>query len=479
MFKSLLYFSFIIKSIISTSIIFPFKTVQKNGDITQNDIEYNISHFANEHYSMPAYIKIKIGSPSQEIKFLLTNKDCGFKIGKTKKCNKYKEYLSYYNRNLSSNFTFTDNYIKKNSEFPEGHSCSDCMEFITDTTNLEQSYKYKNIGFYLGTDTKEEICGIIGLELNYYNTYCNDMNNIFESLKEKEIIIQQNWIIKYNDKYEGLFMISPDITQIIKNYDENKLFMTNTEKLNNGNSWTIMIDEIKSEGYNNTLNKKKVKAEIINDMDLIEGDWDYYYHITLTYFKYYIKKSMCKLEEIEVVPYYYFAIECDKNKFKIEDMQKFPTLTLTIISFNSEFKFDYKDLFTETKYKFFFNIIFNKYISERWIFGKPVLRKYPLFINYEAKTIGYYNENWEIQKEQNNIENNKGKYIYIILLILLVLILFIIIGVIFYFAGKNKNKYKKRRANELLDDDFDYIPTKINDNEEKNNFEKSNNIIND
>jgi hypothetical protein len=475
----LLFFSLLKISLNFSSIIFPFKTISIKGNISSNDVNYNISHFVNEHYSLPAYITIKIGSSLQEIKFLVTNDDCGFKIGKARKCIYNSNYLSYYNRNLSSNFKYTGNYTKKNSEFTNGHSCSDNMEFIIDFSNQNNKYNFKDVGFYLGTDTNEEICGIIGLELNHYKLYCDSMNNIFESFKYGDIISKQNWIIIYTSKYEGYFIISPNLNEIIKNYDENKLFEINTEKKFNGKSWTIMIDKVQSEGYNETINKKTVKAEINNDMDLIEGDWDYYYFITLTYFEDYIKKSICKLEEIKVSQYYYFAIECDKDKFNIDDMKQFPLLTLTLVCFNSEFNFDYQDLFTETKHKIFFNIIFNKFISERWVFGKPVLRKYPMLINYEAQTIGYYNENWEIDYDKNN-KNNSGEKYYFYLMILLVIILFFVIGVIFYFVGKNKNKVKKRRANELLDDNYDYIPTKVN-NEENNkndNFE-NNNIIND
>ena len=472
------FFSLMLTFICQKSIIFPFKTVSIVGNISSDDMDYNISHFVNEHYSLPAYISIKIGTPPQEIKFLVTNEDCGFKIGKARNCIKNSNYLSYYNRNLSSDFKFTENYTKKNSEFKNGHSCSDNMEFITDISDLNKKNIFKNIGFYLGTDTQEEICGINGLELNRYKLYCDSMNNIFESMKDGELIEKQNWIFKYTSKYEGLFILSPDLNKIIKNYNQNKLLTTNTINKFNGKSWAITIDKVFSEGHNETINKKTVKAEINNDFDLIEGDWDYYYYITLTYFKDYIKKSICKLEEIKVSPFYYFAIECDKNKFNIDDMKQFPILTLTMVCFNSEFKFDYKDLFTETKYKFFFNVIFNKYISE-WTFGKPVLRKYPMLINYEAQTIAYYNENMEIEEDEKNKENNKRKY-RLYLIILLVLIAFVIIGIIFYFVGKNRNKMKKRRANELLDDNFDYIPTKIN-NEDKinnNNFQ-NNNIIND
>ena len=157
----------IIRTIYTNSIIFQYKTVLRKELISQNDINYNISHFTKEHYSMPAYISIKIGSPPQEIKFLLTNEDCGFKIGKAKKCINDSQYLSHYNRNLSQDFKYTENYTEINSEFQKGHSCSDNMEFNFDISDLNKKNVYKDIGFYLGTDTTEEICGIIGLDINY------------------------------------------------------------------------------------------------------------------------------------------------------------------------------------------------------------------------------------------------------------------------------------------------------------------------
>ena len=105
-----------------------------------------------------------------------------------------------------------------------------------------------------------------------------------------------------------------------------------------------------------------------------------------------------------------------------------------------------------------------------------------MIINYEEQTIGYYNESWEIGKNEKNNDNIEkiGVQFYFYLIILGVLIMFIIIGVIFYFVGKNKNKMKKRRANELLDDNYDYIPNKINkdENDKINNIE-NNRIIND
>ena len=103
-----------------------------------------------------------------------------------------------------------------------------------------------------------------------------------------------------------------------------------------------------------------------------------------------------------------------------------------------------------------------------------------MLINYEAQTIGYYNENWEVDYDKKDKNSNGEKYYYFYWMISLVIILFFVIGVIFYFVGKNRNKMKKRRANELLDDNYDYIPTKINSEESnKNDSFENNNIIND
>ena len=160
-------------------------------------------------------------------------------------------------------------------------------------------------------------------------------------------------------------------------------------------------------------------------------------------------------------------------------MESLPKLYMYIGDYFSQKKifFDYKDLFTETKYKYFFNVIFNVYITERWIFGKIFLRKYPLILNYKLKTIAYYNEEFKIEPDTTYEEDTYGsrtffseKFLYFIIGIIFLLI--IVSGVTCYFIGKYFNKIKrKKRANELIDDDFDYSSSKDN---EKNLFDDKN-----
>ena len=445
-------------------IIFPFRTAIYNSDeaITQKDKEYNISNYILDNYYQPNYISIKIGNPPQEIKVLLTFNDCGFKVGKANKCIYRDDYLSHYNRNLSSDFRYT-NYYNKTREFLKGKSAQDSLYAFTDLS-MKKLKKFENIGFYLGTDTNDALCGIIGFKSDIYDFDCNEVNNIFNSFQLNQIIKTDNWILKYNSRNEGLLILDPDMEKIIKKFNNNKLLIINSEKEKMYNKWGVSIDKvlIQSDDQIIKVNKKKQIAEITNDFGLISGSSEYYYNITRTYFKDYILKRICTLDEYHPNVYYYFALECDKEKFGIEDMKKFPKLSLVIIPFEKEFVFDYKDLFTETEHKYFFDVVFNKYITESWILGKPFLRKYPLLFNYKSKTIGFYNEEIKIDLPTKDGNNYSEKLF--VLLIIIILLIIIFGGISFYYIIPNLKRIKKRKANELVDDDFDYTSSNENQN---------------
>ena len=463
-------FIFLIKKSLSM-IIFPFKTViyNKNKFLNRNKREYNTTSFIDDNYFQPAYTTIKIGNPPQEIKFLLSYNDCGFKIGKGNNCIYSEEYLSHYNRNSSSDFKYTNYFNKSNIEFKNGRSAEETIYTYTDL-DLKNLKKIENIGFYLGSDTNEELCGIIGFKSDNFKLYCSEINNIFNSFKIREVTNSDNWLLKYTSENEGLLIFDPELDKIINNYDNNKLFISNSEKTIKGHIWSVIIDKIFSENNNETINKKELRAEIDNDLGLIEGSGDYYYYITTTYFKDYIKKGICDLNEVHVNVYYYYAIECDKEKFGIEDMKKFPILSLVLVCFQKEFTLNYKDLFTETKYKYFFNIIFNIFITERWILGKPFLRKYPLLINFNLQTVGYYNEDFKTETEPTNNEDiNQGNNTllsekFLFFLISIVFLLIIASGITCFYIGKHTKKIRKKKANELVDDDFDYTTSNDNQN---------------
>ena len=96
----------------------------------------------------------------------------------------------------------------------------------------------------------------------------------------------------------------------------------------------------------------------------------------------------------------------------------------------------------------------DKYLSG-WIFGSIFLRKYQLIFNQDSKTIGYYKSmNYVLDNKKNNNNNSNNeimKYIFIGVLILISSFLLFLIGM--YIQKNYCNKNKKKKANELADEE--------------------------
>ena len=86
----------------------------------------------------------------------------------------------------------------------------------------------------------------------------------------------------------------------------------------------------------------------------------------------------------------------------------------------------------------------------------------------DSKMIDIYDLYNEEPTKNNENMNQDSKGIKTFLIILLIIVLIIIVGFLGYFLGKNLNKIRKRKANELNDDDYDYTS---GDNKEINSNE--------
>ena len=122
-------------------------------------------------------------------------------------------------------------------------------------------------------------------------------------------------------------------------------------------------------------------------------------------------------------------------------------------------EFNYSDLFVKAPGNndlYYFQIIFvdNSY---KWIFGRPLFKKYRTVFDQDAKIIGFYTEEGEYKDDiKNNDEKNNSSIVLILICILFILFCCIILlGILFY---KYKNKNRKKKANEL-EDNYDYSPS--------------------
>ena len=450
----------ILCNIAFSMIVFPFKPAyeKKNGNIEKESEEFNSTHFLNDYFNRELYISIKIGNPPQEVKVLLSSKVCGFKIGKTTHCINSKEYLSHYNRNKSDDFNYTKTYNGTFTEFgtERGYTAEDSIYAYTDL-NLKNEQKFNKIGFYLGSDTNDELCGIIGFKMDNYAYYCNKINDLIRDFKSINVTNNYKWILKYNSIDEGYYIIGAEMKDLINKYNNKKLFNTSSLISLGECPWTFSVRNIKcGKDENMEVISKNKKCEIENDFSLIMGTDAYYKYLNLTYFYEYFQKEFC-IKNIwrKSQIYDYLIIECDKKNFGKNDVIKFPNLIYVVDEDEKQFILDYNDLFTETKYKFFFNVIFNTKKNDTWTLGKIFLKKYLTLFDLDKRTIEIYNNYGENQSD-NNESLNTTSIGEISFYICIIIVLLIITFVVAYLIGKNLNKLRKRRANELLEDNYEY-----------------------
>ena len=483
----LIYIIFLIKSF-SCIIVFPFKTVLVNNtyNISSNSKEYNSTHFLKDYFTKYLYTTIKIGNPPQEVNTIITYDDCNFKIGKAKRCIYSPDYLSHYNRNLSEDFNYTDFYTLHISEFlgNKGQSAEDTIFAYTDL-NLQKLSKFSNIGFYLGSDTEDSLCGIIGFRMMNYATFCYQCNNIIKSFKSKDIINSYQWILNYTSEDEGLLILGGNISELISNFNFDNLYSPYSIMGGSSFPWMIKISKIECGDNNYSIGYNEVNLEINNDYSLIIGGSSYLLYIEDNFFNNYINQNICSKSLINQIDNYkYHIFECDKEKFGEKDIKNFPILSFRMKSFEKKFIFEGKDLFIATKYKYFFSIIFSYTWRESWVMGKIFLRKFPTMIDLDKKILYIYNDD-NNNKDDNNKSNGgesesktneKNNEVngnmnlsakFIVLMVLIIIVIVCVFSVLFYYIGKNLNKLKKRKANEL-NDEYDYSLAEDNNAINKN-----------
>jgi len=146
-----------------------------------------------------------------------------------------------------------------------------------------------------------------------------------------------------------------------------------------------------------------------------------------------------------------------------------------IIDFDKVFELSYKDLFREKNGQLYFLVYFkrNNYYNY-FNLGKIFLKKYTFTFNQNNFYIGYTNNDEDKDKgnadEQGNNDNKsfyKQTYFWVIIGVIA-----LILAILGFFGGKAiYNNVRKKRLNEVDDDNYDYVEP---ENEDKRLFSGSN-----
>lgn len=406
--------------------------------------------------------ELRIGTEPQTIKLKIELESYLFYIAGQNSKNKIKfdegqsnTYKQIENKNLSFQV----------SNINEGVFSSDYIYF-----NQNSKEKY-NTNFLLAIDTTiDESGGLIGFNMEESLTISYSQFNFMNELKRIGLIKDNYFTINYVDNNSGNIIIG-DLPHNIDNKYKEKYFKDTYSKLENYDlTWNLKIDNIFIADKNNSNDKinvgESISAYLRVEKNIIEGTERYRKILLSSFMSEYIGKKLC----FEVNTQYYFTYYCKKEV----DISKLKNIYFYSNDLDFTFELTYKDLFyyNENDGNNYFLIIFNNNLDDDtdylnyyvWILGEPIFKKYQFVFNKDTKRLGIY-KFYDDTSDGNSSEEGKGWFArnkWYLIMIILLLILLTGLSVMVYKYLKNMPK-RKKKANELIDDEYEY-------NGEKNNI---------
>jgi len=290
--------------------------------------------------------------------------------------------------------------------------------------------------------------------------------NLIKQLKKNKIINSYSFLIKYNNKNDekGEIIIGGLPHEYEPKHFSEDYYVEDYVNIDPNRNTTIWCTFFSKMTYDNESFADEYQYYRYSIFSLDFG----FISASSNFKQYFEKKFFNNYKEFcyqEIINKYYF-IYCKENAVK--NFKKV-VFYLSNKSFNKKIEFDNKDLFIQSNKDpslYYFQIIF-KNSTNRWVFGRPLFKKYPTVFNQDKKTFGFYLQtgDYEVNEEKN--ESNKNipwSWILVIILSLIVVVL----GVILYITIPMIKR--KKKANEL-DEDFVYEP--------QNDKNENNKIIND
>ena len=498
-----MFLFFILFSIISllhinlSYIVLPFEIfVEKYISNDTENPRYNATKLLNEWFSFNLFAKLQIGFPVQEISAHINPQKSCFQIKEINIESIELDNLSYFFSNdekpinlslfnLNDSQTFKDVSSEYSGTFFPSQNLmgNDQITFYNniDINNSNNIKIINNLHFlvnkknYEGADCTKEKCGMqIGIKMFNQEDKCPNFNKELKKSKTTEKYI---FSINYISKYSGSLILGAYPHEYFPDkYKQEQLFSLYTSPESYVKfDFNMIVDDIISFDVNQKETQISNNTKIIFKFyyGFFIGTYSYQEYIEKYFFNDLINNKICYNANRTKYGYImYFDIYFCKED-NIDDIKKFPALKFYLKNTNTSFIFNFDDLFIKIGDKYYFMVIFEKYHRSFWEIGYPFFKKYDIVFDDDSKTISYYNT--DISNKINNDNENNMTIKIIVILLLSIIIFCLLLGVGFYF-GKKQYMQRKKRANELDDDDYDYITDdKINIGNGKN---ENNKIIN-
>jgi len=356
---------------------------------------------------------------------------------------------------------YKGNKVKK-VEVEEDDPYEDFYPDPKDDNLDEEDYEHGSIYYQ---NKNKSVNGIRYINKN--NGYNIEQNsNIINQLISEKLISSYAFMVKYDNKNDekGQIIIGGLPHEYDPRHYSEKYYISDKVPFSqNSPGWKIGFQDIR---YGNDILKSVKQAEFSLNFGFISTSDTYKEFFDTKFFKNSAYSDSCKEEKIDS-----YTVKYCKEKV----IKEFNSLSFILSNEYADsqsinkIEFDYKDLFVKAPGDndlYYFQIVFQPG-NYRWLFGRPVFKKYPVVFDQDKKIIGFYTETgeYEVQNNGDKIVEKSNLPISWILVILLSIII-IILGITFYL--KFPYLKRKKKANEL-DDDFDYQPASENKNENEKN----------
>lgn len=432
----LIYFTYI-----NSIVVFPFKISESKEQTLKlsNDI-HATTYFGDSKQLTDIFFT------SEDYLYFLDTEEC---IGEH---NFIKNFSTYTTSPFSIMIEDEDDYMGKT----RAYQVNETIYFYKDLDMTELD-KVTNFPFLIKEKNlhNQQGCLLLGILYRTKKDILKREINFIEQLKKNKIITSYSWTFKFNNEYEGLFIIGDEPHNYDPlNYNGSNFIQTlpPIDEYPSAYCWNISFEKAYS---GDTQFDDETYNRFAFSINFFLGNSKYNKTIFNQFFKKYIDDKKCSFNNKGTHSYYY----CDKNKFKIEDINKFPPLSLLNIRLEMNFSFTGEDLFYEEKDYYYFRVYFMESSPPGWLIGQPFLRKYQLVFNYDSKTIGFYN-NW--RKEKNNNDDIAPFFsydsLYLLIPVAIIIFTFIIFALTkFVICDIVYNKKRKKLLNELEDENAEYF----------------------
>ena len=498
--KIILFLILIKVNTCSKILTFPFKLKFPKYNYMEYG-SYTAFNFLKDNYKKDLIIEMNIGTPSQRIDIYVNSYSYCFEFKQSN-----SNSSSNYHPHQSSTFKINKNQQTNPFAYNKLIHSTDLFTF-----NKNESYNLSFVSLEklnISSNKNISFIGEIGLnnQMTYllYNYYsCNSLINDLKSIKA---IDNKIFSFKFENKYHASFILGNDLFVYDPKYFKKEQYYTKYFVLD----FSFEYDNIymnyswnKNEYLNITGNSKRKEAIINLNSGFIIGTEDFRNFIHKIFFKYLVDKRICSLDLVNFneseakFGNEFYVYSCNHMQFTGQTSQRhqtinyyseFPNLVINSKSFEYDFEILKKDLFEQIYSRDYFLIIFPKNIQDNktkdiWYLGEPFYKRYPFTINLDAKTIGFYldkkiisesklNVTEGLVKDVNNSNNNNSK-VKDILIKIGEICLGIGLIILAYFIGIKVKEGRKKRANELKDDSYEYISEdnkdiNNNENEQKN-----------